>query len=245
MITATVRYKLPPHIDYAGCREQFQKTAPAFREVKGLISKHAIWSDSGWAGGVYQWERVEDAKAFYTGTWLDGIVQRYGVKPQIEFYEVLAVTDNARGKVELNQSIPRSPLTADPLESHEHNCSEAFRRIERHILPRDVKRAIGYIEAHLDSPITLPEIVAASRVPGRTLFEHFKHYRGLSPMGYVRMARYRKVRERLERAEPEEQVSEIAMGLGFDHLGRFAVEYRKRFGESPSETLRRATKQVS
>jgi hypothetical protein len=27
-------------------------------------------------------------------------------------------------------------------------------------------------------------------------------------------------------------------------LGRFAVEYRKRFGESPSATLRRATKQV-
>jgi hypothetical protein len=30
-----------------------------------------------------------------------GIVQRYGMKPQIEFYEVFAVTDNASGKVEL------------------------------------------------------------------------------------------------------------------------------------------------
>jgi hypothetical protein len=28
-------------------------------------------------------------------------VQRYGMKPQIEFYEVFTVTDNARGKVEL------------------------------------------------------------------------------------------------------------------------------------------------
>jgi hypothetical protein len=28
-------------------------------------------------------------------------VQRYGMKPQIEFYEVFAVTDNARGRVEL------------------------------------------------------------------------------------------------------------------------------------------------
>jgi hypothetical protein len=27
---------------------------------------------------VYQWERIEDAKAFYSGPWLDGIVQRYG-----------------------------------------------------------------------------------------------------------------------------------------------------------------------
>jgi AraC-like DNA-binding protein len=278
MITATVRFKLPPQIDYAGCREQFHKTAPAFREVKGLISKHAIWSDSGWAGGVYQWERIEDAKAFYSGPWHDGILRRYGVKPQIEFYEVLAVTDNAGGKVELNPPIAGNPLAAGLFGSHRYqvlavtdnardkvelnssispdrstavlpglyrrDISEAFRQFERHVLPRDVKRAVSYIEAHLDSPIMLADIVAASRVPGRTLFNHFHDYHGLSPMAYVRMARYRKARERLERARPEEQVSEIAMGLGFDHLGRFAVEYRKRFGESPSETLRRATKQA-
>src|SRR5579871_4759447 len=48
MITATVRYKLPTHIDYAACREHFHKIAPGFREVKGLISKHFIWSESGW-----------------------------------------------------------------------------------------------------------------------------------------------------------------------------------------------------
>jgi hypothetical protein len=100
VITATVRYKLPPQIDRASCREHFHKIAPEFREVKGLISKHFIWSESGWAGGVYQWERLDDAKAFYSGPWLDGIVQRYGMRPQIDFYEVFAVTDNARGIVE-------------------------------------------------------------------------------------------------------------------------------------------------
>ena len=101
MITATVRYKLPPQIDHAACREHFHKIAPGFREAKGLISKHFIWSESGWAGGVYQWERLEDARAFYSGPWLEGIVQRYGMQPQIEFYEVFAVTDNTRGTVEL------------------------------------------------------------------------------------------------------------------------------------------------
>jgi len=54
MITATVRYKLPSHIDYAACRAHFHKIAPGFRQAKGLISKHFIWSESGWAGGVYQ-----------------------------------------------------------------------------------------------------------------------------------------------------------------------------------------------
>ena len=100
MITATVRYKLPPHIDHAACREHFHKIAPGFRGVRGLISKHFIWNESGWAGGVYQWQSIEDAKAFYGGPWRDGIVERYGMNPQIEFYEVFALTDNARGKVE-------------------------------------------------------------------------------------------------------------------------------------------------
>jgi len=100
VITATVRYQLPPHIDDAACREHFHKIAPGFRQVKGLLSKHFICSEGGWAGGVYQWERLEDAKAFYSGPWLEGIVQRYGMPPQIDFYEVFAVTDNARGTVE-------------------------------------------------------------------------------------------------------------------------------------------------
>jgi hypothetical protein len=32
---------------------------------------------------------------------------------------------------------------------------------------------------------------------------------------------------------------EIALRWGFAHLGRFAVEYRQRFGESSPETLGR------
>jgi hypothetical protein len=101
MIIATVRYKLPPHIDCTACRKHFHNIAPGFRDVPGLISKHFICGEDGWAGGVYQWQRIEDAKAFYCGPWLDGIVARYGMKPQIELYEVFAVTDNARGSVEL------------------------------------------------------------------------------------------------------------------------------------------------
>ena len=112
MPTAIVRYKLPPHIDYAACRGHFQGIAPGFQQVKGLMSKHFIWSESGWAGGVYQWERLEDAKAFYSGPWRDGIVERYGMQPQVEFYEVFAVTDNARGTVELFREPPLRQSTA-------------------------------------------------------------------------------------------------------------------------------------
>jgi len=101
MITAIVRYRLPRHIDRAGCRDHYEAIAPGFRPAKGLISKHFIWSESGIAGGVYQWESLKDAKAFYAGPWRKGIVERYGVDPEIEYFTVFCITDNAAGKVRI------------------------------------------------------------------------------------------------------------------------------------------------
>ena len=123
------------------------------------------------------------------------------------------------------------------LLSHPHNHTDALRRLEKPIAPGDVKRAIDYLQANLQSAISLADIVAESGVPGRTLFKHFQDYRGTSPMRYLRKIRLEQVRESLRKASSEESVTEIAMHWGFRHLGRFSVEYRKRFGESPSETL--------
>lgn len=99
MITAIVRYRLPAHIDRAACRNHFEAIAPGFQSVKGLLSKHFIWSERGVAGGVYQWASQADADAFYSGPWRDGIVQRYGMEPEIEFFTVFAKTDNEAGTV--------------------------------------------------------------------------------------------------------------------------------------------------
>lgn len=101
MITAIVRYKLPPHIDYDACLAHFTKIAPGFREPKGLLSKHFIWSETGTAGGVYQWQTLEDAKAFYGGPWWQGIIERYGMEPEIEFFTVFCLTDNERQSVQV------------------------------------------------------------------------------------------------------------------------------------------------
>jgi AraC-like DNA-binding protein len=123
------------------------------------------------------------------------------------------------------------------LLSHPHNYAEALRRREKPIGPRDVKRAVDYIEGNLEEPIGLHDIVAASGAPGRTLLKHFRDFKGTSPMRYLRRARFERVHQALRRAGPEGGVMDIAATYGFTHMGRFSVEYRKRFGESPSQTI--------
>jgi AraC-like DNA-binding protein len=121
-----------------------------------------------------------------------------------------------------------------------NNYTTALQRLENKVAPGDVKRAIDFMEAHLRLPISLADIAQASGVPGRTLLEHFRHHRGVSPMRYLREARLARVRQALISADAGKSVTDIAMEWGFNHLSRFALEYRSQFGENPSETLRRS-----
>jgi AraC-like DNA-binding protein len=134
-------------------------------------------------------------------------------------------------------------ITTALLLSHPHNHSQALERLNRAVAPRGVRRAIDYMQSHLDAPVTLTDIIAASGVPGRTLLKHFKDWRGISPMRHLRNARLACARQALLRASPDENVTEIAMSLGFTHLGRFSLEDRRQFGESPSQTLRKLRRQ--
>jgi AraC-like DNA-binding protein len=121
-----------------------------------------------------------------------------------------------------------------------HTHTAALERLEGRAAPCSVKRAINYMEDRLEGSVMFREIVAASGVPGRTLLKHFHDHRGTTPMRYLRDARLARVREELLRAEADDSVTRIATGCGVQHLGRFAVAYRERFGESPSATLRKA-----
>ena len=147
--------------------------------------------------------------------------------------------------LEHDDALLHSPLAMSQFEqfiitglllSHRHNYSDALARPERSISSRDVKRATDYIQTNLAKVVTLPDIVSAAGVPGRTLFKHFRQFTGMTPMSYLRNARLMRVHDVLLKAPDGASIAAIASSHGFDHLGRFAVEYRKRFGEKPSET---------
>ena len=96
--------------------------------------------------------------------------------------------------------------------------------------------------ANLDRPLNITALCRLLCVSERTLRKAFTITYGLSPCRHLRMLRLLRAREALESSSSCQvpTVTEIAMHFGFAELGRFAVEYRKVFGESPSATLSRA-----
>jgi AraC-like DNA-binding protein/tetratricopeptide (TPR) repeat protein len=105
-------------------------------------------------------------------------------------------------------------------------------------LPRDVKRAVELLCAQLDRPWRVDELARQCNVPRRTLEKHFRHFVGCAPLQFLHTERLGEARRQLLMTPIGANVTSIAANCGFNHLGRFALAYRDRYGESPSDTLK-------
>lgn len=121
--------------------------------------------------------------------------------------------------------------------SHRHNhCEDAPARRST-ILPRHVRRAQDFLEAHAHEPVTAEQLAQAAGVSVRSLYAGFKDFLGVSPMQYLRDLRMERARAELMSGDSN-HVAGVALRWGFAHMGRFSNEYKQRYGESPSKTLR-------
>ena len=102
------------------------------------------------------------------------------------------------------------------------------------------ERAAGWIESNLPGPIALESMAGQFRVSGRWLQNCFMARWGVAPMDYVTYRRLALARACLT-SHDGSSVTSAAIRCGFSHLGRFAGLYRRTYGESPSETVARAT----
>lgn len=95
-----------------------------------------------------------------------------------------------------------------------------------------------YIEANLYAPLTMSDICAHAKIQIRSLQRLFLRKLDLTPTQYILARRMNSVRRQLIASEPEAgRVTDIAFRHGFNHPGRFAVQYRTFFGETPRQTL--------
>lgn len=124
------------------------------------------------------------------------------------------------------------------LLSLSHNHAARLQALSRPTEPRYLRRAEVFLDANADRPVSSAELADQVGVSVRALQLAFRRYRKSSPQRFVRDRRLELARRRLI-AGSGVTVADVALASGFAHLGRFSVEYRARFGESPSETRRR------
>ncbi len=98
---------------------------------------------------------------------------------------------------------------------------------------------VEYMQANAEEPLSPQELAKVGCMSVRTLHASFQQTFGESPMSYLRRMRLDHVRAELLRSDPATvRVTDVAMRWGFFHQSRFAQQYRERFGELPSATLR-------
>lgn len=105
---------------------------------------------------------------------------------------------------------------------------------------RIVKAVVDTIESHPEWRHTTRSLAREHGISVRTLERSFRRYLDTTPAAYLRTVRLRRVHDVLHASAPDAvTVQQVAHAWGFTHLGRFARDYRKLFGEFPSHTRQR------
>ena len=116
---------------------------------------------------------------------------------------------------------------------------------EKQILPlphlkriKKLQTIEGWLARSIHETPSVAEICNRFQVNERTLRRMFKEYYGVSPQQYLLAIRLHDARKRIYQASGSNvRISDIANRFGFWHMGKFAMVYRRQFGELPSKTM--------
>ncbi len=98
------------------------------------------------------------------------------------------------------------------------------------------------MRSHAKQPLSMADVAQSVGVASRTLQLGFHRYRNNSAFEILRNERLALAREALMSAREQQlSVTDIAFACGFVHLSRFASAYQRRYGEKPSDTLRKSS----
>ena len=99
-----------------------------------------------------------------------------------------------------------------------------------------------YIEDHYAEAVHMVDLCRVTGVGSRTVQRSFREYFDMTVSSYLKTVRLDFARRQLASAKREEtSVTRIAMDSGYEHLGRFSVDFHRRFGQLPRNVLERTT----
>ncbi len=91
--------------------------------------------------------------------------------------------------------------------------------------------------------LTVRDICTRARVSERTLQYAFKDRFKMGPKAFLQAWRLDRVRRELANSpRPAPAIADVANRYGFWHMGQFAADYRRMFGELPSQTRKRTAR---
>ena len=103
---------------------------------------------------------------------------------------------------------------------------------------RVARLAREYIAEHYSEAVHIEDLCRVTGVGVRTLQRCFREYFNLTVSNYLKAVRLDSARRQLLAAHRSDtSVTRIAMQNGCTHLGRFSVEFREHFGQSPRQIL--------
>lgn len=129
-------------------------------------------------------------------------------------------------------------------EQARHSSSDsAFAAVEEPNASRLAKGTVKLVEeltrSNPDRTLDVASVARAAGLSPRVLYGRFKVL-GLKPAQYAKRIRLEQARSQLQAASQDTTVTAVAVCNGFSNLGHFASDYRRVFGERPSDTLARA-----
>lgn len=154
---------------------------------------------------------------------LDRMITRYLANPAL-------LADARECKAAEMEIINDLAETFAEFDTKDHHKTPGQRR-------KKLQQAIAFSQS-LQAPITVPEFANATNVNQRTLEHAFRESLDITPRQYMHLHRMNNAHHQLLKSEVgSTRITDVAAHWGFSELGRFAVEYKHLFGESPSVTL--------
>lgn len=159
--------------------------------------------------------------------------------------ELVRILDREAGRLDgiishpLASSNLQQLLIHGVLQIQPHNYSQALTDGAPAPSIDVVRQAIELMRANPEFPWSTGDLARTLGVSARALQMAFQRAGEVPPMRYLRWLRLHRARnELLHNSADSVTVTTVAGHWGFLHLGRFGVQYRQLFGETPSQTLR-------
>ncbi len=94
-----------------------------------------------------------------------------------------------------------------------------------------LKRAVEYIDAHLDSPVALADVAGAAGLTRMHFAAQFRAATGVRPHDYLVRRRIAKAQTML--ATTDMPIAQLALAVGFSSQAHFAVVFKRFSGLTP------------